>query len=222
MAQCAPPFKGIALRVTATNTCGVPVTGAGSAVWTTEAFTQVQAAAQYEDGEEFLTRTASGALCINEKDEDLWKRDRLTIDVCAPDWDMLGYVLGGRRLDVGSPLVTGAGFALKAGPSLAHWSLEVWQGIAGAGACDPTGVQRYAYMAWPHLHSARRGDYTIQNGPSSFQLIADTADPSPLWGDGPGTVSWLSPAVVQTGEHWLAAITTVPPPIGQCGRQPLS
>jgi hypothetical protein len=138
------------------------------------------------------------------------------------DFSMLGFVLGGRRLDVGSPLVTGAGFALKTGPSLAHWSLEVWQRVAGEGQCDPSGKQRYGYLAWPHMKSARRGDYTVANGPSTFQIIADSADPHPLWGDGPGTVSWLAPAVVQTGEHWLAAITTVPPPVGTCGRQLLA
>jgi hypothetical protein len=222
MGQCAPPFKGIALRVTALDICGTPVTGAPSGVYVTEGFTQVQASPQYEDGEEFLERTASGALCVNERDDDLWKRDQVTIDFCEVDFDLTGFVLGGRRLDVGSPLVTGAGFALKTGPSPNHWSLEIWQRVAGEGACDPSGVQRYIYLAYPHLKSARRGDYTVQNGPSGLQIVAQSADPSPLWADGPGTTSWLAPAVVQTGEHWLFAVTTTPPPTATCGRVPLS
>ena len=144
MGQCAPPFKGLAFRVTVVDVCGVPVTGAAGGVFVQESFTQIQSSPQYEDGEEFLERTASGALCVNEKDEDLWKRDRVTIDLCSVDFEMTAYILGGRLLSVGSPAVTGAGFALKTGPSLNHFSFEIWQGIAGEGACDPTsGARRY-------------------------------------------------------------------------------
>jgi hypothetical protein len=223
MGVCAPPFKGLAYRITVLDVCGVPVSGAAGGVFVSESFTQIQSAPQYEDGEEFLTRTASGKLCVNERDEDLWKRDRVTLDLCQIDFEMTAYILGGRLLTVGSPAVTGSGFALKTGPSPNHFSLEVWQGVAGEGACDPTsGARRYVYLAYPHLKGGRRGDQTIQNGPNGMQILADSAEPSTLWADGPGTVSWLAPAVVQAGEHWLVAVTTVPPPTPTCGKVALA
>jgi hypothetical protein len=54
-------------------------------------------------------------------------------------------------------------------------------------------------------------------------FTAETATPSTLWGDGPGTgTSWITPAVIQTGEHRIWNVTTTAPPTAVCGKQTLT
>jgi len=220
VAVCAAPIKGTHMRVVGLDTCGVPITGAAAHNYTSKAFVQVTMEPQYEDGEEFLQRTADGSICVNEKDPPLFKRHQLTIDICTVDPEMTAFMLSSRTLSVGSPLVTGAGFTQKEGTPTNKWSLEIWQRVAGSGACDASGLQRYVYNAWPHAGNTRLGSYTIQNGVSQLQLIAETFAPALQWADGPGAgTSWLSPAGVLTGEHWLWAVTLVAPPTEFCGRQ---
>jgi hypothetical protein len=222
MTLCAAPIKGAFMRLLLLDYCGVPVTGAGSKVFVSKSFTQVASEAQIEDGEEFFVRTADGEACVNQQDPPTHKRTQLTIDFCQVDPEAVATVLSGRVLAVGSPVVTGAGFALKRGTPTGHFSLEVWQRVAGSGACDPSGAQRWVYNLWPHIGNGRIGAYTIENGVSTLQIIADTFDPSVLWGDGPGPVSWLAPATVEEGDDWLWAISTTPPPTPYCGALPLA
>jgi hypothetical protein len=221
--DCVAPIKGSHLRLVLLDFCGVPVTGAGSAVYVSKSFVQVATEAQIEDGEEFFVRTADGESCVNQQDPPTHKRTQLTIDFCAVDPALVATVLSGRVLSVGSPVVTGSGFALKRGTPTSRFSLEVWQRVAGAGACDPSGLQRYVYNAWPHAGNGRIGGYTIENGVSTLQVITDTFAPHPLWGDGPGAgPSWIAPEVVQDTDDWLWTVTTVPPPAPQCGRLALT
>ncbi|SRR6266540_2962789 len=216
---CGAPIKGSMLRVTKLDVCGVPVTGASGLVYTTKGFVQVQMAPQYEDGEEFFERTADGTLCVNQKDDPILKRFQLTIDMCEIDPDGISYVLSARELATTGP-VSGYGFAMSEGKPTNRFGLEVWQEVAGSGACDASGVQRYIYNVWPNVGASRIGNYTIENGRSTLQFIAETKAASSLWGNGPGAASWL-PATGTTTllstEHWAWNITTVAPPTAQCG-----
>lgn len=209
--RCASPIKGTHLRVIRLDECGVPVTGAAAVV--TTGFVQVQASPQYEDGEEFLVKNAAGDACVNDVDDDLLKRFDITIDLCSVDPDMAEMVLGTRRLTTGSP-VTGTGFAVAEGTNAARFSVEVWQRVAGAGACDASGAQQYIYNAWPNVGSAKIGDYTIENGVSQLQLIGKSKAASPLWTAG---ADWLDAGGPEADEHWLWNITTVAPPDAACG-----
>lgn len=223
---CGPPIKGIMMRVVKESPCGVPVTGAESpgdglgepVEFATDGFVQVEMSPQYEDGEEFFDRNASGVACVNEKDPAAFKRHELTIDFCSVDPSLAAYVLGARLL---STVALESGFAQGETVDNNHFSLEVWQRIAGAGACDASGEQQYVYVAWPHVGNVRVGDYTVENGRSTLQIVADTFSASSLWGNGPGAVSWLpTAAVIETGEHWVWNITTIAPPESVCGPVP--
>lgn len=218
-AVCATPIKGRVFRMVKVDTCGVPVTGASSLVVATRSFVQVQMAPQYEDGVEFFERAADGSTCVNQKDASTLKRMQLTVDFCAVDPDAVAYMLSARELATTAP-VSGYGFALSEGAPTNRFSLEVWQEVAGSGACDASGAQRYVYNAWPNVGNAQLGQYTIENGVSTLQIVAETQAASSLWGDGPGTATWLpasgSNNVVGT-EHWIWNITTTAPPAAQCG-----
>ncbi len=210
---CGAPILGTMLRVIKLNSCGVPVTGTGSAQIVMDGFTQVQDAPSYDTGDRKITRKANGLLCHNKKLPDLFTNDTLTIDFCAWHPGLIVNTIGGRLLTAtASP--TGTGTAYGEGLTPAHWSLELWQEVDGVGACDPiTGLPTYFYHAWPHLTNAKRGQNTMSNDPTMFQLIADTEPASPLWTAGD---AWLGAGQVQSLDHYLWNQTTTPPPASAC------
>jgi len=213
---CAAPIKARVLRIVRNDICGVPVSGAGSVV-TSNGFVSVEMSPEYEDGEEFLVKNANGDPCVNEKDPNFLKRVGLTANFCQIDPDGLVLMTGERLITGGAP-VTGSGVVFGEGLLTARFSLEVWQPIAGAGACAG-GVQQYMYWAWPNVGNAKVGGYTFENGTSTFQITADTKAASTSWGDGPGTgTSWLPAGfLILNDEHFLFNITTTAPPTAVCG-----
>lgn len=218
MAICAAPIKGSHLRVVRVDDCGVPVTGAGSLTIVTKGFVQVQMEPDYEDGEEFVERNADGELCVNQKDKPSLKRFTLTVDWCEVDPVLAAYTMSARLLDTASPATTGTGWAMSEGEPDNKFSMEVWQRVAGAGACDPSGVQRYIYNAWPNVGNVQVGSYTIENARSTLQFIGETFAASTIWGNGPGVATWMPVGTtVQSLDHWIWNITTTAPPTPSCG-----
>lgn len=215
--NCAAPIKGTHYRMTRINACGNPVTGAGNAI-VSKAFVQVQNEPQYEDGQEFFDRTADGTVCVNQKDDPVLKRFQVTIDFCEINVTGASYMMSARELAVTN---TGYGFAVSEGQPTNRFSLEVWQQIAGSGACDASGAQRYIYHAWPNLGATKLGSYTIENNRSTLQLISESRPGSTTasigWLARNGSSTWL-PAGFALGisEHWLWNITSTPPPTAQC------
>jgi hypothetical protein len=217
---CATPIKGTHLRVVKVDACGIPVTGAAALCLVTKGFVQVNQEPDYEAGQEFLEKNADGELCVNQKDKPLLKRMKLTVDFCEVDPVLAAYALDARLLDTVSPAVTGTGFAFMEGANDNRFSMEVWQRVAGSGACDASGLQRYIYNAWPNTGNAQVGAYSIQNGKATLQFVAETQAAANQWGHGPGATSWLPTGRVvnETGlDHWLWNITTVPLPTAACG-----
>lgn len=210
------------MRVVRLDACGVPVTGTGSMVVVTKGFVQVQNEPQYEDGEEFFERTADGTPCVNQKDDPVLKRFQLTIDFCEVNTTMFAFMASARELTAGGAGVTGSGFAFGEGQPTNRYSLEVWQRVAGSGACDASGAQRYIYNAWPNLGASKIGNYTIENGRSTFQLISESQGASAAatvgWLNGPGSGTSYLPTgeTASSTEHWLWNVTTATPPTPGC------
>lgn len=212
---CVTPIKGTHLRIVALDSCGVPVTGASGLVVTSTGFVQVEMEPDYEDGEEFFERTASGAACVNQKDDPTLKRFMLTIQLCEVNTSASSYVISARELMTGSP-TTGTGFAVAEGNPTNRFSLEVWQEVAGSGSCDASGNQRYIYNAWPNVGATQIGTYTIENGRSTLEVTSETRAASATWDDLVGA-SWLPAGeMVDTDEHWVWNVTTVAPPTAAC------
>lgn len=210
------------MRVVRVDACGIPITGTGSMVIVSKGFVQVQNEPQYEDGEEFFERTADGTVCVNQKDDPVLKRFMTTIDFCEVNTTMFAFMASARELTASGAGVTGFGFAFAEGAPSNRYSLEVWQKVAGSGACDATGAQRYIYNAWPNLGASKIGSYTIENGRSTFQVISESQPGSTTaitgWLNGPGSgTSWLPTGeTLGTGEHWLWNVTTNAPPTAAC------
>lgn len=215
--KCFTPRRARVMRVILLNECGVPVTGTGSAMVVASGFTQVSPSAQYETGDEFLLKTADAELCVNEKDPDILKRFEVTADFCLADPGLVVNTVSPARLLTFSESPTGTGWALAEGAATTRFSLEVWQRVAGAGACSPSGAQQYVYNAWPNLGNGKIGDYTIGLEPSTLQISAESKAVSPLWT--PGS-AWLGVGAVSVvPDHWFVNLTTVAPPTATCGIQ---
>ncbi len=215
---CASPIKGVAMRIVQLDVCGNPVTGASSHVVVNSLWTQVQMTPQYQAGTDFFEKTADGLIGVNQIDPPILKRMNLQVDMMSIDPDMTPYIISARELVSTGP-VSGYGFGLSEGPASAHFSFEVWQRVAGAGACSPGGLAQYIYHAWPHCYNGQIQTYTISNARSNFQFQCDTAGAGPQWLDGPGASTWLPPGTPSalTTEHWLYNLTTNAPPASQCG-----
>jgi hypothetical protein len=212
---CVVPIKGTHFRVIALDACGIPVTGASGLVSVTSSFVSVESAEEYEDGEEFFERTASGAPCVNQKDDPTMKRVVLTINLCEINVSAVSYILSARELVTGTP-TTGTGFALAEGNPTNRFSLEVWQEVAGAGACDASGAQRYVYNAWPNVGAVQKQAYTIELGRSALEFTAETRGAAANWDTLVGS-SWLPAGeTVDTDEHWVWNVTTTVPPTVAC------
>jgi hypothetical protein len=212
---CATPIKGTHLRIVALDVCGVPITGDSGLVMVTRGFVQVQMAPQYQEGEDFFERTASGLPCVNQRDDPTLRRMQLTIDFCEINVLGASWITSARTLTSGTP-ATGTGFAVAEGNSVNRYSLEVWQEVAGSAACDETGAQRYIYNAWPNVGATQIGTYVVQNGRSTLQVISETRAASPLWDDLVGAMWLPAGETVEDDEHWLWNVTTTPPPTAAC------
>lgn len=221
--NCAAPIKGTHYRMVKIDACGNPVTGADSVI-VSKAFVQVQNDPQYEDGQEFFERTADGTVCVNQKDDPVLKRFMVTIDFCEVNVTGASYMMSARELAVTN---TGYGFAVSEGQPTNRYSLEVWQQVAGSGACDASGNQLYVYHAWPNLGATKLGGYTIENGRSTLQLMSESRPGSTTasvgWLAKNGSSTWL-PAGFALGlqEHWLWNITSTAPPAAACNPSALA
>lgn len=221
VARCVSVIKARVIRLVKVDECGVPITGTGSAVIVSKGFVSVEAEPDYEEGEEFTQRNANGDLCVNDKDPDSLKRVALTVNLCEIDPEML-QVATGERLLTTSDGVTGTGMAFGEGALSGRFSMELWQPVAGAGACDPSGNQQFVYWAFPNVGNGKITDFTFENAPFEFGFEAETKAASLLWGDGPGTgTSWIDQDV-EEGDHFLFNITTVEPPVDACGKSTLT
>ena len=191
-------------------------------VITTKGFVQVAMEPQYEDGVEFFERTADGTVCVNQKDEPVLKLFQLTIDFCEVNSTMFAFMSSARELTASAAGVTGFGFAFAEGQPTNRYSLEVWQKVAGSGACSASGVQQYIYNAWPNVGASKIGSMTIENGRTTLQVMSETQPGSTTavtgWNNGPGSsTSWLPTGeTLGTNEHWLWNVTTTAPPSPAC------
>jgi len=214
-AQCASAIQARVARLVKLDTCGNPVSGAGSAVVVTDGFISIAPSPQYLDGEEHQQRKASGALCVYKKDPSELTRVELTIQWCVMDPDAIVLITGERLLSNG---VTGTGVAFGEGQLTAHFSLEVWQAVVGANECDPnTGAQRYIYWAFMNVTNTKVNDWSFENDILQFETQSETMHAAATWGDGPGSAGpWFS-GTAATDEHFLFNITTTVPPTPTCG-----
>jgi hypothetical protein len=220
-AICVAPIKARVMRLIKVNECGAPVSGVGSAVSVFGGFISVAVSPQYEEGTEYIQKTANGDLCVNDKDPNELKRVNLTITLCTIDPDMIAIVTSERLLTTGAP-ATGTGVAYGEGTLTGRYSLELWQPISGAGACAPGGLAQYMYWLFGNVGNTMVGDWTFEQGVMTFNFTSETKSWYTAWPTSIGALTTgLGTNVLLAGEHYLHNVTTVAPPTAVCGAVPL-
>ena len=215
VAQCVSPIQARVARLIKLDVCGNPVTGASSAVVSTNGFISINPSPQYQDGEEHTQRRADGSLCVYKKDPSELTRVDLEINWCVLDPDALVVITGERLLTTNT--VTGTGVVYGEGQLTSRFSLEVWQPVVGAGACDASGAQQYVYWAFMNVGNSKINDFTFENAPFQFTTVSETDGVGPLWLSRAGATTWLGDNTLETGDHFLHNITTGTPPTATCG-----
>lgn len=216
MTQCVSPIKAEVARFTLVDECGVPILGSGSAQITVDAFTQITNTPNYEEGQRFLLRKANGEPCVNQRDPGFFNWLVQVTTLCSLDPDLLAAVTGDHVLTstVGAESI---GVAFGEGLLTRRFSKEVWQPVSGEGACDPGGLQRFVYWAFPNEGDAQLQAFNFENDVFTFGFQSITRAASTLWDlgapwlDGNDVVSW------GPGKHFAFAVTTVAPPEPGCG-----
>lgn len=214
MTVCGSPIKAQVARFTRVNECGVPIVGALSAQVTSDSFTQIENAPNYETGQRFLLRKANGEPCVNQRDPGFFNWLQQTTTLCTLDPDLLAMVTGEQLITDSDESV---GTTYGEGLLTARFSKEVWQPIAGEGACDETGQQLYVYWAFPNEGDAQIQTFTFQNDAFTLGFQSTTRRASSLWDIGDPWLADNPAATWDPGKHFAWAITAEPPPVPACG-----
>lgn len=230
--HCYASIKGLAMRATRLDGCGNILSGSNASVVSC-GFVSIQASANIEEGEEFTQKLANGDLCVSEKDQSVLKFLDLTFNFCEVDPELYELITGNRVVSAGGT-GTGSndsiGFTLSEDISEDHgFALEVWTRIAGTGGCGAAASYEWIYWLMPNVvNGTLGGDITIENGPMTFTLSANTKT-NPNWLMGPYNVfqkpgagaAGKLPSIVASDEHLYVMQTNVEPPACACGYQTL-
>lgn len=213
--RCFGVVRGTRVRVTELSTCGVPVTGGSFVV--SDGFVQVEITAEIEDGDEYVQKNANGKLCINMRAPDSLKRLNVTVDWCKVDPDIMNLITGNPTELSGSDPV---GFRIQEGEADARWALELWTGLDDEDCTDSD--LEYGYILLPRITGSTVGDFTVENGISTFQTTGYT-EGNPGWGVGPydviGSPAGPLDVAMAAIDHALIRTTVVEPPTAVCGAQ---
>jgi hypothetical protein len=140
VASCFNVVRGKRVRVTRLDACGAyPVPTTANSFVASDGFISVQYSLDYEDGDEHIQKNADGALCINDKTCDVYKRTNVTISFCGVDPDMFSLITANAvELDASGVDV---GFRVSEGISCSNFAFELWSGLGGNDCPNTNEVQ---------------------------------------------------------------------------------
>lgn len=181
--KCIIPLLGKRLRVTELDNCGGVFAGAMQV--STDGFVSITLSSEVEEGTEIIIRKASGALCVNEKMADSFKRFTIEIDFCGVNPSLLALVTNAEEYVVGSDVV---GFTVPEGEIKKWFALELWTGLSGV-VCAPGTEEASGYILLPFVTAGVLGDIEITGEDGiTFQMTGASTKGGNQWGDGPYNV----------------------------------
>jgi len=217
--HCFIPLLGKRIRVTEMDPCGALLTGAQQIA--TDGFITVTLSSDVEEGTEIITRKASGALCVNEKMADSFKRFTVSIDFCGVNPSLLSMVSNARPYENSTGDVIG--FTVPEGEIKKWFALELWTGLSGQ-VCAPGAEEASGYMLLPFVVAGVLGDIEIGGEDAiTFSLTGAATKGGNQWGAGPynvvkddlGVAGTLDPEI-DPYDHLLLIDTALAPPPDAC------
>lgn len=145
---CPKSIKGLAIRVTRTDVCGVPEaeTVAQSRI-VTNGFISLSLSASVEDGEALTVKNADGSFCIVDNDPDLLRGFDLELLLCGVPTALLEMLLGAAALSTGANIVGGVLPSRANQATALPRQIEVWSKNKDADSCAP-GAEAVPYVQW--------------------------------------------------------------------------
>lgn len=191
---CPKSVNGMAMRLTQTDVCGVPETGAGTQV-ATSGFITLGIGANIEAGTEITVKKADGSLCIARKQGDQLKWLDLSMELCGIPYPALALLLGVEALMssddqdiIGGVLPSRTAQAAEIVPV----QLEVWSINADADACAGGASGGYIHWVVPIARNFQlAGDITFGEDAANLSLT----------GIGESSASFISSSGV-AGDVW--------------------
>lgn len=183
--HCFIPMLGKRLRATELDICGaVPTTGK---YVVTDGFITITLSSEVEDGAEIIIKKANGALCVNEKLSDSFKRFTAEIEFCGVNPSLLAIVSNAKTyLDYAGDV---AGFTVPEGPIDKRFALELWSGLSGQACLPGQTDEASGYFLVPFLTAGVLGDITIDGENAiTFSITGAATRGGNQWGVGPYNV----------------------------------
>lgn len=226
--HCFIPVLGKRIRVTALDACGAPPAAAAVDAWlATDGFISVTLTSETEDGAEIITKKASGALCVNEKMANSFKRFTLEMEFCGVNPSLLAFVSNAQPYTGG---VAGdvIGFTVPEGEITKKFAFELWTGLSGQ-ACVPGAEDASGYLLLPFVQAGVLGDITVDGENAvTFSLTGAYTKGGNAWGVGPYDILGPSatptplPEAIDAMDHLLLIDTDLAPPPSACDPQPMA
>lgn len=204
-ANCYGVVRGKRVRVTRLDSCGAfPVPTTANSLVTSSGFVSIQYSPDYEAGDEIIQKNADGALCINDRTCDVFKRTNVTISFCNVDPDLFSLITGNSVEVDGSG--NDVGFRIAEGVTCNQFALELWTGIDGQNACPATnevqsiteggsGLTSFTLTATlPGYSAATTGSIAASSTAAQVQAALEGLDAID-----PGDVSVTGPAGASNG-----------------------
>ena len=222
--HCFIPILGKRIRVTPLDNCGaIPVDAEYVA---TDGFVTITLSSEVEEGTEIIVRKASGALCVNEKMADSFKRFTVEIDFCGVNPSLLAIVSNAVPYEDGDDVI---GFTVPEGEIAKWFSLELWTGLSGA-VCAPGAEEASGYLLLPFVVAGVLGDIEIGGEDAiTFSLTGAATKGGNAWGTGPYNVVMADavdpedppvpaplPTAIDAFDHLLMIDTALAPPPEAC------
>jgi len=236
MSNAFPVVKGIALRATKINSCGMPIAGPRNRI-VTSGFVSVNITKVNKEAQDLEQQNAEGLICVTDRTPPERKYYTPAIELCNVDPDLITLFNGWDQvLDF-----DGEGVGFRDDPEVDidyGVALEVWTGGRGDDDCPtPTddsifssasSGRKYGYFLLGGVEW-EMGNVDIRAQVATFTLTGRTIA-MPHWGRGPynvaatdsdGTPGRLLTPVSQK-EHFTVFRTPVPPPDPTGGAVPLA
>ena len=225
--HCFIPVLGKRIRVTSLDQCGVvPDDGTENSVIVTDGFITLSLSSEVEDGTEIITKKASGALCVNEKLADSFKRFTIEMEFCGVNPGLLSLTTNAEPYsDYAGDI---AGFTVAEGEMVKKFALELWTGLSGQ-ACAPGAEEASGYLLLPFVQAGVLGDISVDGENAvTFSMTGAYTKGGNAWDVGPydvllddASTAGPLPTALDPLDHLLLMDTGLAPPASACDLQPM-
>lgn len=229
-----PVVKGVRLRATKINRCGLPIAGNANRL-VTDGFVSVRLNPVMKDANELEQENAEGKVCVVDRTPPTRKYHSVELELCNVNTGLISMFNGWSQIidHANNPI----GFVDSANVDDQFGvALEIWTGGRTDEDCEPqkldtvfsnptTGIN-YGYLLFGATEFTL-GNIEIGANISTFTLTGITI-PIPHWGRGPYNVAstnatgtpgrLLAPA--DDDAHFMLFRTPVPPPAPTPGNRP--